>query len=108
MPEQTSQKIRMSAMDDTTRNKIAEALESLAAQPVWNDEVWEHCYELVSANMDDEVVAYVHDDLIHCSGTRLFSSKRPEFDSYKQEFRDIAQAIRTKLSLVEARSKFDL
>lgn len=99
-------------MNDTTRNQIADALENLAAQPVWNDEVWKRCYELVSANTSDELVAYVLDDLIHCSATPLLSFRRPpkhpEFDRYKQEFRDIAVALRTRLSLAEAKKRFDL
>ena len=75
-----------------------EALETLAAQPVWNDEVWKHCYELVSANMNDALVAYVHDDLIHCSATSLFSfrnpPRHPDFDNYKQESRDVAKTLK--------------
>jgi hypothetical protein len=101
-----------SRMNDATRNQIAEALETLAAQPVWNDEVWKHCYELVSANMNDSLVAYVHDDLIHCSAEPLFRFRNPpthpDFDSYKQEFRDVAEALRTRMSLAEAQKKFGL
>ncbi len=74
-------------MDDAVRVRIAEALETLADQPVWSDEVWSHCYELVKANLDEELVAYVHDDLIHCSATPLVSfrkpAKHPMFDGYK-------------------------
>ena len=97
-------------MNDATRDQIAEALETLAAQPVWNDEVWKHCYELVSANMNDALVAYVHDDLIHCSATSLFSfrnpPRHPNFDNYKQESRDVAKTLRTRMSLAEAQEKF--
>ena len=98
-------------MDDLTRYQIAEALENLAAQTVWNDDVWKWCYELAGANLDDELVSYVYDDLIHCSGTPLFSFRkipnRPEFDRYKQEFRDVAAALRAHLSLQEYRQKYE-
>jgi hypothetical protein len=91
---------------------MAEALEELAAQRDWNDEVWQRCFALADANCDDELVAYVYDDLIHCSGTPLFSSSRtpehPEFDEYKQEFRDVATALRNRLSLAEAKKRFKI
>jgi hypothetical protein len=65
----------MAVMDDLTRNEIAECLEQLAAQPAWNPELWQRCYDLVAANMDDELLAYIHDDLIHYTGRPLFSSE---------------------------------
>jgi hypothetical protein len=99
-------------MDDTTRLRVAEALEKLAAQPVWNDDIWKLCFELVEANLDDELLAYVYDDLIHCSATPPINfrnpPKHPQFDDFKEEFRDVAKALRDRLSLVEARKKFGL
>lgn len=99
-------------MDDVMRSKVAEALEELASQRVWSDEVWRRCFELVEANCDDELVSYVYDDLIHCSATPLISFRRPpkhpQFDEYKQEFRDVATALRGRLSLAEAKKKFEL
>src|ERR1700683_4000147 len=62
-------------MDHATRDEITEGLEQPAAQRVWNAELWQHCYDLVAANLNDELLAYIHDDLIHDPGRLLF---RPE------------------------------
>jgi hypothetical protein len=93
----------MAVMDDATRNEIAECLERLAAQPAWNAELWQRCYDLVSANMNDELLAYIHDDLIHYSGHSLFRSEpRPaDLQCFSQEFRDIAGALRSRMSLTD-------
>lgn len=64
----------MAVMDDTTRNEIAQCLERLAAQLVWNPQLWQRCYDLVMANLNDELLAYIHDDLIHHTGRPLFRS----------------------------------
>ena len=86
-------------MNDATRNEIAEYLERLAAEPRWNAELWQRCYDLVNANSDDEVLAYLQDDLIHYTGTPLFGSEpRPvDLHTYSQEFRDFAVAVRSRL-----------
>jgi hypothetical protein len=55
-------------MDETTRKEVAECLEQLADQAVWNPELWQRCYDLVKANWDNELLKYVHDDVIHYSG----------------------------------------
>jgi hypothetical protein len=47
-------------MDDGIRNEVAECLERLADQQVWNPELWQQCYELVHANWDNELLEYVH------------------------------------------------
>lgn len=102
-------------MDEATRNEIADCLENLASQKVWNPEVWQRCYDLVGANWDDDLLAYVHDDLIHYSGE--FHSRnifglhvkpdRAQLEQYRQEFRDVAAALRERLSLLAARKKYD-
>ena len=100
-------------MDDETRRQIAMRLETLVELQAWDDDVWQSCYDLVKANMDDKLVSYVHDDLIHCSATpiQLFrfghTRKHPLFGNYKQEFRDIAAALRAGLSLQQYRDKYE-
>jgi hypothetical protein len=101
-------------MDDQTRSLVADCLDNLAAQVSWNSDMWQKCYELVSANMnDDELLAYVYDNLTHYSG--VFQSRnllgfrvKPEpyeLADYRQEFRNVASALRARLSLQEARRK---
>ena len=95
-------------MDDKTRNEVAECLEILAKQPVWNPAVWQRCFDIVNANGDDELIAYFIDDLIHYTGTPLFSREpRPaDIQSYSQEFRDMAQAVRSRMSLTEFKKNY--
>jgi len=79
-------------LDEAERIEIAKSLESLAAQDVWNADVWQRCYDLVAKNMkEDELLAYVHDDLIH-TGRSLFRSSplAKDFNPYRQEFWDVA------------------
>ena len=106
----------MIGMDEETRNAIAKALEDLANQESWNSEVWQHCYDLVKANWENELLAYVHDDLIHYDGE--FHSRnllgfhvKPNthrLNDYRHEFRSIATALRTGLSLPNAKKQFSL
>lgn len=96
-------------MDDATRKEIADCLDELAAQHVWNDALWQRCYDLVTANWDDELVEYLHDDLIHYSGRPLFRSEpRPaDLQAYSQEFRDFAVALRSRMSVAEFKKHFE-
>jgi len=106
----------MCPMDDATRRKAAECLEHLADQTVWNPELWERCHELVQANLDNELLEYIYDDVVHYSGE--FHSRnifgfhvepgRYQLEHYRQEFRDIATALRSSMSLSEAKKKYDL
>ena len=103
-------------MDRATLNATADALEKLANQHGWNPEAWQQCYDFVTANWDNELLRYVHDDLIHYDGE--FHSRnilgfhvRPNsrrLDNYRHEFRAIAAALRADLSLVEAKKQFGL
>lgn len=88
-------------MDEKTRIEIAESLETLAAQPVWNAAAWQRCFDLVEANADDELIAYFYDDLIHYTGRPLFRREpRPvDIQSYSQELRDMAHAVLSRMSL---------
>jgi hypothetical protein len=97
-------------MDDATRNEIAERLEQLAAQPDWNAELWQHCYDLVAANLNDELLACIHDDLIHYTGRPLFKSepRRADLQGFSQEFRDIAGALRSRMSATDFKKRYEL
>ena len=55
-------------MEDATRNEIDDRLDELADQQQWNSELWQRCHDLVDAHHDNELLAYIHDDLIHYSG----------------------------------------
>jgi|GEM_PF-5121740 hypothetical protein len=106
----------MLVVDEATRNTIAEALDNLAAQESWNPDVWQRCYDLVKANWENELLAYVHDDLIHYEGN--FHSRnllgfhvKPNphlLEDYRHEFRAIASALRVNLSLEAAKEQFGL
>jgi hypothetical protein len=103
-------------MDGSTRNFIAECLETVAAQSAWDAELWQQCYDAVCSYSQNELLAYVHDDLIHYSG--LFHSHnilgfrvkpdRYQLEHYRQEFCDIASALRADITLAEAKIKYDL
>ena len=97
-------------MKDSTRTAIAESLEELAAQDVWDESVWQRCYDVVTENMDeDELLSYVHDDIIHYSGRRLFRPApiKADFDAYRQEFRDVATALRSRMSLADFKKHYE-
>jgi hypothetical protein len=104
------------AMNDDTRNAIAEALEDLATQESWNPEVWQRCYDLVTTNWENELLGYVHDDLIHYDGNFhshniLGFRVKPDsnqLEDYRHEFRAIAAALREDLSLAVAKKQFGL
>ena len=40
-------------MDGETRKEIADRLEILAKQEVWNADAWQSCFDIVEANADD-------------------------------------------------------
>jgi hypothetical protein len=90
-------------MDDATRDEIANCLDSMATESRWNGDLWQRCYDLVKANCDDELLAYLHDDLVHYTGTPLFRSEpRPaDLQTYSQEFRDFAAALRSRMPLAQ-------
>jgi hypothetical protein len=97
-------------LEDTARIEIAKSLEDLADQDFWNAEVWQNCYDLVGANMSlDDLVAYVHDDLIHYTGKPLFDplAKPRDFAPYRQQFRDIASALRSRMSLADYKKSYE-
>jgi len=91
-------------LDAATRISVAKSLEDLAAQDVWNEEVWQKCYNLVKANAEsDEMAAYVLDDLMHYTGRSFLGSipKPKYFNRYRPDFRDIATALRSGMSLAD-------
>jgi hypothetical protein len=103
-------------MDEMTRKHVADSLARLSEQSEWNPQVWQRCHDLVQANLEDELLGYVYDDLVHYSG--VFHSynllglrvkpNQNELEHYRQEFRDIATALGLGLSLSEAKQKFEL
>ncbi len=97
-------------LDDATRLAIAKSLDDLVAQDSWNEAIWQLCYDLVGDNMNrDDLVEYVHDDLIHYTGRPLFSSvpRQGDFAPYRQEFRDIASALRSRMSLADYKKNYE-
>jgi hypothetical protein len=101
-------------MEEGTRNEIADRLDELADQQQWNPELWQRCYDLLGAHHDNELLAHIHDDLIHYSGefrsVNLLGFRvkpdRHQMENYRQEFRGIASALRERLSLNEATKKY--
>jgi hypothetical protein len=68
----------------------------------------------VGAHRDDELLSYIHDDLIHYSGefhsVNLLGFRvkpdRHQMDNYQHEFRGIASALREHLFMNEAKMKY--
>jgi hypothetical protein len=97
-------------LDDAKRAEIAASLDGLAAQEVWNADVWQRCHDLVSEHMNEnDLLGYVYDDLIHYTGRRLFRSAplAKDFNPYRQEFRDVATALRSGMSLAEYKKQYE-
>jgi hypothetical protein len=96
-------------MNEAARNAVAEALENLARQKSWNPAVWQRCVNLVRANWDDELIEFVHHDLIRYDNMfHLGFPIKPGFHSlrdYRREFRAVAFALRKHLSFVEAKKQ---
>jgi hypothetical protein len=103
-------------MDEVTLNQVAACLERLAEQAAWHSELWQQCHDLVRANWDNDLLEYVYDDIVHYSGEfhsrNIFGFRtkpdRRRLERFSQEFRDIAAALRSSLSLSEARKIYDL
>jgi len=64
----------------------------------------------VAANLNDELLACVHDDLIHYTGRPLFRSEpRPaDLQSFSQEFRNIAAALRSRMSVTDFKNRYEV
>jgi hypothetical protein len=95
---------------------IADALEKVADQQTWEPGVWRHCCELAELNLENELLRYVLQDLVHYEGLRNsrnlvgFSVKADpaQLEQYTREFRDVAAALRVDLSLHEAKKQHGL
>jgi hypothetical protein len=106
----------MSRMDERTRMEVADCLERLAEQPLWNPALWQSCYDLVQANWDNELLKYVYDDVVHYSGEfhsrNIFGFRvKPDphqLENYRYEFRSIAAAVRSDMTLAKAKAKYGL
>ena len=96
-------------MDKAKRDEIADCLDQLAAEPRWNAALWQRCYDLVTTNADNDLLAYLHDDLIHYTGRPLFRSepRAADLQAYSQEFRDFAAALRSQMSLEEFKKRYE-
>ncbi len=102
-------------MDETIRSRLADLLEDLANQRAWNEELWWQCHDSVKANWDDELLAYVHHDLVHYSGLfferNIFGFRvkpdRYQLEEYREEFRHVAAALRSHMSLNEYRRTYE-
>ena len=55
-------------MDDSLRDRIATSLGHLADQTTWNPEARRQVYDLVAANLQNDLLKNVYDDVIHDSG----------------------------------------
>jgi len=82
-------------------------------QKAWNPELWQSCYDLVAANLDDDLLEYLQDDLIHYTGE--FNAKnllgfkvKPEVSRYSSDFRTIAIALRSGFTLAQARQAYGI
>lgn len=106
----------MSLMDEEARIEVADSLERLAEQSIWNPALWQRCHDLVQANWDNELLEYVYDDVVHYSGAfhsrNIFGFRvkpdRHELENYQYEFRSIAEAVRSEMALTEAKAKYCL
>jgi len=103
-------------MNEAIRDAVAEALENLANQESWNPAAWQRCFNLVTANGEDELMEFVNHDLIfyddffHPRHILGFQPK-PDFQrlaGYRRDFRVVASALRTHLSLGEAKKQYGL
>jgi hypothetical protein len=97
-------------LDEAKRMEIAKSLDDLAPQDTWSADVWQQCFDLVTANMnEDDLLGYVLDDLIHYTGTRLFrwAPMAKDFSRYRPEFRDVATALRSGMSLADYRKNYE-
>jgi hypothetical protein len=58
---------------------------------------------------EDDLLSYVHDDLVHYTGTRLISSApmAKDFNPFRQEFRDVATALRSRASLADYQRNYE-
>lgn len=104
-------------MDNATRTEIAESLERLADQNEWDLDVWQQCYRLVATNWDnEELLQFAYGDIIHYSELLQslngsgFQAKPgiQEIEDYRYELRSVAAALRSSMSLSEARRIYGL
>lgn len=103
-------------MKEAARDAVADALDDLASQQSWNSAVWQKCFNLVTADWDDELVAFVRHELIHYDDVShprsiLGFKVKPDLhrlQDYREEFRAVAAALRAHMPLIEAKKQFCL
>jgi hypothetical protein len=84
------------------RLEVADTLDSIAAHSGWNDELSRRFNSLLEQTDVDGLLAYAAEELIHYSG--VFNSlnllgfrvkpDKNQVEGYKDEFRQVAEAIR--------------
>lgn len=88
---------------DKIRLEIADVLDAIAAESAWNDELWSRFDALRKRAVVDSFIALADEELIHYSGVfnqrNIFLMRvkpdKTQVQNYKEQFRQIAQAIRT-------------
>jgi hypothetical protein len=91
------------------RLEIAATLDAIAAHKGWSDDLWSQFNSLLKRSDVDGILAYAREELIHYSGefnsTNLLGFRvKPDENqvtNYKDEFRQLADAIRSGTTWVE-------
>ena len=93
-----------STQPNRIRRQIAENLDAWADEGGWNEERWTQFNALMKSTHVDGLLAHAEEELIHFSG--LFHARniflvrvKPEknqIESYRDEFRNIAIALRSE------------
>jgi len=99
-PELNAQRIRL---------EIADTLDSIAAYSGWSDDLSRHFDDLLELVYVDGLLAHAAEELIHYSGQfnamNLLGFRvkpdKSQVESFKDEFRQVAEAIRTGTSWEE-------
>jgi hypothetical protein len=91
------------------RLQIADVLDAWAAEPGWNDQLWNQFNSLMKLTLVDGLLAHADEEVIHYSGVfnarnMLLVRVKPDKDEiaeYREEFRLIAAALRNGMGWEE-------
>ena len=94
--------MRKTPEQERLRLEIAAVLDAIAAQPGWSNDLWSRFHALLERADIDGILAHADEELIHYSGqfnarNLLLLRVKPDesqMNSYKSEFRQLADAIR--------------
>jgi hypothetical protein len=91
------------------RLQIADVLDAWAAEPGWNDQLWNQFNSLMKLTLVDGLLAHADEEVIHYSG--VFNARnillvrvkpdKDEIAEYREEFRLIAAALRNGMGWEE-------